>query len=434
MNLFWFGWDDDGFIDHYEVAFDDTSHWDGPVFGNDSLFIMQASDSCCVPPLPDYPRPLPDSVYQQYHTFWVRSVDNNRVADPTPAYRSFNAKTIAPYTTITFGPADLGVWGTEVQFKWVGHDDDGLAVAYRYALTSLDDYVRDGGRETDSITQIIAWLDTLKFFPNFSGGYFADSAVWHFTENDSIDFPNVNTTAARSKIIFGVRAIDNAGAEEQVLNPTVNTRFFNVQSFLNGPCISLNSNILGTWNCNDPPNVREVFAGQGIQFNWDARPGPSTAAVAGFGFAVDDTSQWTPYSATRTKFPEPVTGGSEEFWFPNDGPHTFFVRAIDEGGFFTVLAAKLRVFQGPKFCPVANRYILVVLDTVPASLAGGSYTIWPINYRDVERQLIQYWFQGYNFQIHETRGSRSPRSRSWIARPACSGSSARTSPAGTRRS
>jgi hypothetical protein len=103
-----------------------------------------------------------------------------------------------------------------------------------------------------------------------------------------------------------------------------------------------------------------------------------------------------------------VAGGSNEFWFPTDGPHTFFVRAIDEGGFFKVLAAQLRVFQGPKFCPISNRYILVVLDTVPSSLAGGSYTIWPTNYREVERQLVQYWFQGYNFQVHETRGSEKP--------------------------
>src|SRR5262249_12471855 len=81
VNLFWFGWDDDGFIDHYDVAFDDTTHWNTPIFGNDSLFIMQASESCCVAPLPDYTQPLPDSVYEQYHTFYVRSVDNHGVPD-----------------------------------------------------------------------------------------------------------------------------------------------------------------------------------------------------------------------------------------------------------------------------------------------------------------------------------------------------------------
>ena len=407
VNLFWFGWDDDGFVDHYEIAFDDTSTWVSPIFGNDSLFVLAAAETCCVEGLPDYVPPLPDSVYQQYHTFYVRSVDNAGVPDDTPAFRSFNAKTIAPYTEIVEpSPSELGYWGTQVQVHWVGKDDDGLVVSYRYALTTTEDYVRDTGDTTGAAGPIIAWMDTITYFPNFSGGYFTDSLVWHDTVEDSAAFPGVTTTVPPNKILFAVRAIDNAGATERILSRETNTRFFTVTTALDGPRITLTSNVLGTWDTTNPPDVRDVFAGQGIHFRWHAVPGISGAPVAGYSHAVDDTSLWSPWSLLDTEFPEQPVGGPEEFWFPDEGPHTFFVRAIDAGGFLTVLAAKLRVFAGPQFCPANERYILVVLDTDTAALAADS--IWPVQglFRPIERGLAQYWFEGYNFQVHETDAGR----------------------------
>lgn len=406
VNLFWFGWDDDGFVDYYEIAWETPTEWVGPIFGNDSLFAVAAAESCCSDPLPEYTS-LPDSVFEQFHTFFVRSVDDDGKPDETPAVRSFNAKTIAPYTTISFGPSELGDWGTEVQFNWVGNDDDGVVVGYRTALSSREDIIRDTGIPDPTAGEIIAWLDTITYYPDFSGGYYTDSLVWRFTEEDSIIYPSVTTTVPPNRMFFAVRAIDNAGAVEQVLQRRVNTRFFSVLSALNGPSISLVSNILGTWVTGDPPVTRDVFAGQGLRFNWRATPGPAGVPVAGFGTAVDDTSLWSPFSPALTEFPEQIPGEDPVFWFPDAGAHTLFVRAIDQGGFVNVLAAQLQVFQGPRFHPASERYLLLVLDTDPGSLQGDS--IWPLDFEEVELGLMEYYFEGFQRrQIHETRGRDAP--------------------------
>lgn len=408
VNLFWFGWDDDGFVDHYEVAWETPDDWQGPIFGNDSLFVVAAQETCCVDPLPEFGSPLPDSVYSQMHTVYLRAVDNDGNADETPAFRTFNAKTIAPYTEIVPpSPADLLNWSSRVIVNWEGHDDDGVVVGYKYALTTLDDYLRDTGQSAvGDLSRVIAWLDTITYFPDFSGHYFTDSLVWHFTTDDSILFPNVTATIPPNKIVFGVRAVDNAGAEEKILQPVINTRVFGITNIADGPNLRLNSNILGTWSSGQT-EVRDVFAGQGLRFEWRASPGPSGAPVAGFSHAVDDTAQWSPFSLADTEYPVQPTDGSEELWFPERGAHTFFVRAIDAAGFIKVLAAKLQVYEGPRLHEPQERYILVVLDTNPETLQTNA--LWPLNFETVENDLITYWFEGYDVHRVETHGSEKVR-------------------------
>ena len=100
---------------------------------------------------------------------------------------------------------------------------------------------------------------------------------------NSIVFENVITTADNANLIFfAVRAEDNAGATEQRLDlsgENVDTRFFEVNRNLNGPCVNILSNIIGSWNCNSPPSTRDVFARQGLRFEWGATPGVSGAAI-----------------------------------------------------------------------------------------------------------------------------------------------------------
>ena len=36
-------------------------------------------------------------------------------------------------------------------------------------------------------------------------------------------------------------------------------------------------------------------------------------------------------------------------------------------------------------------------------------TIWPLGYEEIELGLMQYWFEGYDFQVHETRGRFEPK-------------------------
>jgi hypothetical protein len=407
INLFWFGWDDDGFVDYYEIAWEspEEGNWIGPIFANDSLFTVEASDSCCVEPLPGGSS---GSVYEQYHTFYVRAVDDRGVRDATPAVRSFNAKTVAPFTEIDSGPINTGAWGTRVRFTWNGGDDDGFVVSYKYALLNTTDYFVDTGIVNINANQLVAWVDTLTYYPRPGGGYNTDSLVWRPTEVDTVLFPAVQSTNQGERIIFAVRSVDNAGATEQVLTIPENVRTFRVSLRLNGPNISLFSNIAGSWTSSDPIETREVFAGQGLRFNWRATPGGSNTPVAGFSYAVDDTALWSPFSLSTDEWPEQIEGEDEILWFPAEiGPHTFFVRAVDEAGFIRVLPARIRVFGGPRFCPEGDRYVLVVLDTQPGGMQTNNY--WPQDYEQVELGLVAYWFEGYNIQVHETGGADEPQ-------------------------
>ncbi|MEZ5063960.1 MAG: hypothetical protein R3B81_04455 [bacterium] len=417
VNLFWFGWDDDGFVDYYEIAWEspEEGNWIGPIFANDSLFAVSASESCCVDPLPEYGNPE-EGTFEEFHTFYVRSVDDRGQRDETPAYRSFNAKTIAPSTTISEGPRHTGTWGTRVRFGWTGEDDDGFVQSYKYALLHTDDYFADNPAETSvEVLKVIAWLDTLTYYPlGVTGGqhfYDTDSTVWRPTVADTVQFESVPSTIGNESIIFGVRAIDNAGAEEQVLSATQNVRLFNVSRSLDGPPITIISNIAGTFNSVDPVATREVFAGQGLHFRWRATPSAtSDSPVAGYSYAADDTSNWTPFSENSLEFPPQVEGEEEIFWFPDVGLHTFFVRAIDFAGFTQALAARIRVFSGPRFAPEGANFVLVVLDT-PEDDDIEREIGFPRYYGEqIEETYVRYWFEGYNVQtVYHTNGNVEPQ-------------------------
>lgn len=403
VNLFWFGWDDDGFVDHYEIAWETPENWLGPIFSNDSLFSVVSAESCCVTPLPDFGpvSGLMDSVYEQFHTFYVRAVDDNGVPDPTPAVRSFNAKTLAPFTEINFGPLSGRLWGPSVQFDWTGTDEDGVVVGYERALMTSEQNFWDTGKPFKT-PEFIAWLDTLSYYP-VGPGQRKDSLPWEFTDVDSVVFPGlseINSQGTRQLYVFAVRAIDNAGAKEKVLSEGPNVRRFNIDPALAGPTIFMRSNSAGSWRTGTAKDTRAVFAGQGLRFQWRAVPGPALTPVAGYSYALEDTSNWTPYSPNTKEFPVQTPGDPEVTYSPTEGQHRFFVRAIDQGGFVNVLEARLDVFGGPRKCLPERQILLVVLDTKPDGLIQDS--IFPLDYADIERSLADYWFGDFNFQVFQT--------------------------------
>ena len=66
------------------------------------------------------------------------------------------------------------------------------------------------------------------------------------------------------------------------------------------------SNVAGSVASGEAEEVRDVFAGDGIRFTWSARPRPGGAEVVGYSYAVDDTSEWTPFSLNATEFPASI--------------------------------------------------------------------------------------------------------------------------------
>ena len=175
-----------------------------------------------------------------------------------------------------------------------------------------------------------------------------------------------------------------------------------------GPLLRVGSNIAGRWSSAEVYARRNVFIGEGFHFTWSAEPEPGGAEVAGYSYALNDSSTWSPFSLETVDFPAQIPGDPEELYVATPGPHTLFVRAMDTVGAIRSLAASLLVFQGPRSCPEHDRFILAVLDTEPRTLQDEG--LWPEDYPAVERNLVEFLFDGYyDFQIHETDGMKPPR-------------------------
>jgi hypothetical protein len=173
-----------------------------------------------------------------------------------------------------------------------------------------------------------------------------------------------------------------------------------------GPLVRVLSNIAGRWNSAEPYAIRDVFVGEGFHFTWSATP-QAGEEIAGYSYAWNDSSTWSAFSLETVDFPAQIPGDPEELYVPSPGNNGLYVRAIDTAGAIRILTASLRVFSGPRACPEEDRFILAVLDTDPNSLIDDG--IWPRHYRVVERELVQFLFAGYAFQVHETYGSDPPR-------------------------
>lgn len=301
-------------------------------------------------------------------------------------------------TSITFGPFDGSSWGPNVMFRWSSPG----ASRFRWTLVTREEYVEDTGLPFTT-AGVIAWADSLTFHPDGNGGYDTSRPAWI----ESRDFvarmgplEEFEPGGARHLYCFGVRAVDHGGLED--LQVPWNFRRFTVTTSLAGPRIFLSSDVAGSWRTGDPVSPHEVFVGDGIRFEWRAAPGQSGTPVRGFSFAVDDTSHWAPLSGDLVSWPR-----GDDVWRPAPGPHAFWVKAVDESDFVSVLEARLDVFAGPRSCAPGDRDVLVVLDTDPVSLIT-SYGVLPIGYEAIERALVDTWFAGYDYRVFETHGVDIP--------------------------
>ena len=107
VNLTWFGTDIDGYVKHYEIKVNE-GEWTVTTL-QDSTFLFDID---------------PDSDSTDID-FYVRSVDNEDVADPSPAYLRVPLKNSPP--TVSFEEASLPVDTTNlvVTFRYFASDPDG---------------------------------------------------------------------------------------------------------------------------------------------------------------------------------------------------------------------------------------------------------------------------------------------------------------------
>ena len=117
VHLYWNAYDNDGEVTRFHFAVDGdssgpTARWKTTT-ANDTILVFSVA---------------PVSV----HTFKIAAEDNDGQIDPTPASRTFSARTVPPVSRIDQGPAAFNpIVGPNFTFAWSGSDPDGSPTGAR---------------------------------------------------------------------------------------------------------------------------------------------------------------------------------------------------------------------------------------------------------------------------------------------------------------
>lgn len=133
VELYWFGSDPDGSVDHFLYAVDDTTTWTRTNRYSEKL-TFEAT------------RERPGGTAADFHTFYIRAIDDRRTSSAVD-FRAFNAVTVAPIVRL-LGPIPSGAEqvasvSTYVRVSWIGIDDDATRpdrrpVGYQMKLVKID--------------------------------------------------------------------------------------------------------------------------------------------------------------------------------------------------------------------------------------------------------------------------------------------------------
>ncbi len=311
--IYWFGSDADGVVDHFLYAIDDTSSWTETSFFQGSfLFVADA--------------PRPAGEFGKWHTFYIKSVDNEGLAS-FPDYLTFDARTVAPETRIrspkcdeTTGQICLGALplGTSVKVVWEGEDPDSRdpslrPVGYTWRLfnTSL---LNPMGVENDSL------LLTTPCYQTDATSCWSDP-----TPQTQIIFSNL---ASGIFWQFGVRAIDEAGAVEPGLLMNRNVIFFKTMPSFGSPTLCVYEGASAhCFPADGSVWERQAAAGKPITFRWEGDASAYGGTISGYLYGMDiedlsDPSQWAlqTWSAEAT---------SASVLYTEPGIHYFYVKVKD---------------------------------------------------------------------------------------------------------
>jgi len=330
VEFYWRGWDEDGIVDHFLWAIDDTSSeraW-SQTFLNKGTF-----------PFPATVKGVPDSSkFSAFHTFFVRAVDNLG-AESEIARLSFNSTTVAPYTEITSPEEALNAIGqpihvgSAIYVQWEGHDPDGATgdpVGYYFRLVQAN--VEDA-IHPDRLLKAVADSSTIETFP------------WLYVPGDST---SVNLTGlisrgdTRQKLyVFCVRSVDEAGAVEPYYIFGKNVIVIQAAPGQIGPYFTFGIEgiaefqILGQWGKHVPPpkvDIQrvEVPIGSELKFYWSGTAEHYGGLVTGYRYAldienIDDPLQWSPWAVDRISV-------EHTFKDVDEGAHSFYLQCKDNGG------------------------------------------------------------------------------------------------------
>ncbi len=344
----WMGFDSDGRVDFYEyvmcdgspLGFDpsDTTGADKwrRIFRTDSTFAFSADEEAGSVVVIGTGRR--SSFCQRVHTFFVRAVDN-RGSRSESAYRSFTARTLAPYAVITspvnpFPGREQQLSGLS-RFAWTGEDpiDQGWKIetpeSTRYFLAPYT----------------AALLEDLNKHPEEVEDRWGP---WH--AYDAPGDSGQSTVIGDDEILergysylFVVQAKDEAGAVTAVFDRTQNVRHFMVTK-PPGPLLKVSELNLGRFAFMGANNRTQTFRvpwNFRMTFGWvaDASSYGGTVSTYRYGWDIADLGDPNQWAVEASPF---VTATPTTF-FPA-GVHTLYVEAADNLGSTTLASFEVTVF------------------------------------------------------------------------------------------
>ncbi len=339
VHFYWTGADVDGVVRWFEWAIDDT-------IAERAWQRTAAFDEVIA-----FPASTPDgsgSSFHDWHTFFLRAVDDD-YARSRPDRRMFNAHTIAPTTLITKPkPASNPQWASTLRMSWNGQDLDGSRAdkqpaAYEIKLVrmpisvSLDDHGAIMAVFADSANQLVG--------TPLRGDYpLDDDELYQRARRKWLRLPGAVSShwlegmERYGRYGFIVRAIDEAGAVEQLFQRNRNYVIFRVADKritirLYEPAFGSREYNTGAWPA---PWVVTVAPGQEIRFQWigDATLSGTDPGPCNYGFDIPDPDDdsfrsisgrggWIGWAA-RTRMQEPIT-----FTAQDEYSHFFYLKMRD---------------------------------------------------------------------------------------------------------
>ena len=401
VQLFWSGSDPDGTIDHFDYILVDHPASDSTITGepndpnlvivrpperddprwtstnsNDTLIVTRA-DTLRRDPRPD-PNDDEDSnevvrttTFERWHTFFIRSVDNEGIEDDSPEYRSFNSRTIAP-TVELLPPINEGIVFSgprTIVFNWNGSDPigDGNSiepVAARWVLIP-------------SVQTTSGWRgypDSLYYLPR--GFAWSEWFAWDRSDGKGRQAVIRNLLPAESSpnnpnppgyYLFAVQAMDEAGAVTPVFDSDApgknNVAKVTVSNYV-GSTLNVTERVLGTYNFvgGSRPVVLDMAAGQTIEFRWRGDATSYGGTITGYRYGWNIRNPQTDEEWDQNWSAQALSSVPRTF---NAGTHRFFLECRDNAETVTHAEIELVVRQVTR-----SKDLLFVDDTEQPNAAS----------------------------------------------------------------
>ncbi len=363
MTFNWNATDTDGRVERFEYAIDDTLGPDAWIATTayEITLLFAAGDSTGVDSIYVGVSTVPIERYRYRgaHTLFLRAIDDDEDMS-APVSISFTAETIAPETGILIPSTSvIAALGPRFTVSWEGTDLDGTEnpVAYSYRIVAVDDVVFLTPEQVEAAL----------YDPDSRGDPWSP-----FEARTSVP---IGPLGVPLDYVFGVRALDQAGAVEPRLRTAgspgpINTLRIRAREAGGLPDLCVSSSVKTTCypTADERKKTFQIPAGSSVTFTWGGDASRYGGRITGYSYGLDlldpfaDGPGWTPENATLTRavlrFELPPGGRTEE--------HILYVRVRDDVG--TTVIADLNLVV----VPLSRERDVLYIDDFGPDVRGGA--------------------------------------------------------------